>query len=73
MQTALNSGGVHSQRGSSANGPDGQRSNQRLLLAGVNVLEELVFVRQRAHALRGSDRVAKVLIARSRNAIRLLP
>jgi hypothetical protein len=45
-------------------------ANTRLLLAGAHVPKELVFVRQRAHALRASDRPAKARVARSRNGIR---
>jgi len=44
--------------------------NQRLLLAGAHVLKELVFVRQRAYALRATSRLARERVARSRNAIR---
>jgi len=46
------------------------RPNQRLLLAGAHALKELEVVRQRAHALRASGRLARARIARSRNAIR---
>lgn len=46
------------------------RSNKHLLLPGANVFKEIVFVRQRAHAIRPSGRLASARVARSRNADR---
>ncbi len=48
----------------------GSPLNERLLLAGMNVLMEIAFVRLPAHVLRTNTRVASRPVARSRSAER---